>query len=390
MELSGGWKLYYYKRLQRQSLIEDIREISRADRVSSSQLRELDDKVYAELSSGYHNLLRLLGKVRTLNTCLVLTNASLSSLLNSESTDENTVIIDSGTAPLYPSSISDGEKAERDTEFGVITAKKVNSRLVFTDDAGIMKPTVRVVRATDNALFLEKPDYVVENAVEHCLEGDEPYLASFTKDSMSRSNITLEMRSTDQPFLINAIKYIPMPMAGSVMLEKLRYDGINPVVLNGGLEFEETSIYNTARTFPGYIHFEPVETSLIKMAVSSELYISTLGSVTVGVSKIVGEYHTFAKTSYIGYKVEFPTGTTKLTKVKMEKDSYALSLSNVIIKVYNSADDFNAVSNHYIVSCGVEQEVSVPDPGGSLYFLIEIESVNNTTPCLGKIELEYS
>jgi hypothetical protein len=173
------------------------------------------------------------------------------------------------------------------------------------------------------------------------------------------------------------------------MLEKLRYDGINPVVLNGSLEFDETSIYDVTRTFPGYIHFEPVETSLIRMAISSELYVSSLGAVTVGLSKIVGEYHTYAQTSYIGYKVSYPTGTTKLTRVKMSLDSYSLSLANVRIKVYDSVDDFNAVNNSYVVSCGADQTVNVPDPGNDLYFLVEFESVNNTTPCVGKIELEY-
>ena len=222
-------------------MIENIRTVNREDRVKSEDNRELDNRIYGTLSSEHHNLLRLLGRVRTMNTSLTLTNASLSSLLNSETAEDGTVLITSNTAPTYPTSITSEQMAERDTEFGILTAKKLNSRMVFTDDSGIIRPTITITRATDNSLFLEKPDYVVENSTRHILEGSEPYLASFTKVDMSRSNITLDIRSTDQPFLINAIKYIPMPMAGSVMLEKLRYDGINPVVLNGSLEFDETS-----------------------------------------------------------------------------------------------------------------------------------------------------
>lgn len=370
-------------------MIENIRTVNREDRVKSEDNRELDDRIYATLSDEHHCLLRLLGRVRIMNTTLTLTNASLSSLLNSDTSSGNTVLINSNTIPMYPTSLTDEQKAERDTEFGILTAKKLNSRLVFTDNNDIVKPTITVTRATDNSLFLEKPDYVVENSIRHILEGSEPYMASFVREEMSKSNITLDIRSTDQPFLINALKYIPMPMAGSVMLEKLRYDGINPVVLNGGMEFSEASLFDITRTFPGYIHFEPVETSLIRLAVSSELYVSSLEAVTVGLSKIVGEYHTYAQTSYIGYKVSYPEGTTKLTRVKMSLDNYSLSLANVRIKVYDSVDDFNTINSRYIISCGSDQTVDIPDPGNDLYFLVEFESVNNTTPCVGKIELEY-
>ena len=95
-------------------MIEDIRTVNREDRVKSEDNRELDDRIYSTLSSEHHNLLRLLGRVRTMSTSLTLTNASLSSLLDSETADENTVLINSNTEPTYPSSITEAEMAERD------------------------------------------------------------------------------------------------------------------------------------------------------------------------------------------------------------------------------------------------------------------------------------
>lgn len=370
-------------------MIEDIRQIDRSIRVSSREQRELDDKLYSTLSDQYHTVLRSLGKLSTVSTCLTLTNSALVNMLRSTSSEDNMISLDAFTTPTYPTALIDLEKAESVPEFGIILSKRLNSRSVFTDDDGYIKPTVEITRATDNSLFLENPDYVVENRVEHALEGEEPYLARFSKLNMSRSNITFDIVSTDQPFLINSIKYIPMPMAGAVMLERLRYDGINPVVINGGLEFQESSLYNVNRTLPGYIHFEPIETSMIRVAFSSELYNTALNAVTVGISSLAGEYHTYAKTSYIGYKIEYPTGYNTLKTVQMFMDGYALSLSNISLRLYDSEDEFNSMSNRYVISCGVNQQVSITNSGSPLYALIEFESVNNTTPCLSGVDFTF-
>lgn len=370
-------------------MIEDIRDINRSDPISSINNRKIDDKILAELSNQYHTLLSLLGKVNTLSVCLNLTNASLVNMLKSVDEEEDKIYIDSHTEPQYPTSISEIDMAENISEYGIIIAKRINNRSIFVDDNDIIKPNIEIVRSTDNSLFLENPDKVIENSPKHAFEGIEPYIAQFVKNNMSRSNITIDVKSNSQPFLINAIKYIPMPMAGSIMLERLRYDGINPVILNGEVEFDETSIYDIHRTLPGYIHFEPVETSVMRITVTSELFNTSLNAVTVGISKIAGEYNTYASKSYIGYKVNTPLGYTKLKAVTMNKDGYTMSLNNISIKIYDSLDEFNNVSNRYLISCGTNQTVDIPCENIPLYFLVEIDSINNTTPSLSGISLEY-
>jgi hypothetical protein len=328
--------------------------------------------------------------VRTATVCLELTNASMMTVLAStESDDPNIVNITAYDDALYPTSISSYEKAERNQEFVSITAKRVNSRLVFADADGTLNPSMEVVktiRTEDNIA----PRYIVENSIENIFRGDLPYVARYVKDEVAKTRLQLDINSKDQPFAINAIKYIPMPAMGAIVLETLTYDEGKPITLNGGVTFPDVTQYSLERTYQGYIHFEPVDASSIRFSLSSEVYLSALSCIAIGITKILGELNTYALKSYIGWKMVYPHDATRLINVQIIPATHSSSVKNVRVRIYDNVDDFNQANDQYIVSCGNDtdvdiRKVSIPNP----YILMELTSENNTTPCVGRIRLEF-
>lgn len=370
-------------------MIEELRRISRTHVVQSSEQRELDDRIAAELSDQYHRILELSGRMKILASCIDLMDAAIVNVINAAYTgDANTVIIGPGTGAIYPTAVTDDEKAERITEFGIIIAKRVSTKLVFTDANGNVYPFIDIVRSSNNALYLQQPDRIIENSVFHALDSDVPYLAHFVKENMTRSNVILDIVSTDRPVEINAVRFKPMPVVGSVQLDYVRYGDGQKIVMNGAENFDETAAYESRRTFPAYVHFEPVITSRLQVSFSSEIYSASSGSVAVGVNQIIGEHNVYAETSYIGYEVEFPDGTSRLTRIEAIADEFAGSLDNIRMRVYDSLENFNAMNSNYVTTCESSMNTNIAGPG-PLYLLVELSSVNNTTPCIGKIQLEF-
>lgn len=371
-------------------MIENARNIARTAPVSSVEQRAFDDRLAAELSNTYHRLLRAYGQLKTLATSVLLTESMVVDLLRSEDLEEGQLLVTPSSVPLYPTSLKDSEKAERSPEFGVFFAKRIESRRVFTDQAGEMvKPTVRLSRTSENSLYLEAPDSIIENYIENVLVGEIPYIARFVKDNMSTSQVSLDIASSGNPFRINALRYVPMPGAGAVTLDAVNYDGINPIVLNDDVEYMKGTTYDIARTMPGYLHFETADTSLMRLAFSSSKYITKLKAVAVGISRIIGELNIYAQTSYIGFLIEAPEGTTSLKRVTLRSDGYSTSLRNLYVRVYDSLIEFNKVSNNYVVRAGSDQVTDIAVPAGGLYLLLEVSAPDNVSPTVKDILLQF-
>jgi len=373
-------------------MIENIRKVGRDEKVSSQEMRDLDDSMIAALSMDYHRLRILLGKVRTLATCLRVTNSAFTQELKTLEegiADAMTVQLTARTTPTYPTSLSDAEQAENHAEFGTITAKRLNTALVFTDETDSVRPTIEMVRSTTTGAT-EALQTMIENSLDHCLVGTEPYLCRFVGQSITRANLAIDILSRNRQMNINALRFIPMPTAGSVSLSGVRYDGVNPVIMNGAREYPLVSTFDRTKSYPAYLHFRPASTNLLRVNLNSTLFVTQLNAISIGISRLVGEYNAYAKKSYIGYEVEIPEGATRLTELSLYADSYALSIQNTRVKVYSSQSEFNNVSSNFIASSAGVQTMNVPISGTTLYFLLEITSVDNTTPCIGKIVARFA
>jgi len=371
-------------------MIRSIENVTRGSRVSSEDIREMTDGLYQKHSAGYHKILQLYGLLRTASLGLEMTNSAMSSVISSLVTeDANVLIYDAADTPTYPSSIGAGEKAECHQEFMTIIGKRVNTKLVFTDDDNVIDSAITVRKAlstADNSI----PTGVVENAVENALTGDAPYIARYLMDSAVRTTLTLDMKSTAKPMYINALRFIPIPSVGMVTLDNITYGSGSSIILNGGSALPEIEEFSLDRSYQGYIHFRPITTTDFYIALSSETYMSNFEAVAIGLSRLIGEINTYASTSYIGWEVEYPTGYTKINRLRIIPGKYSNGVDNTRVKVYDNVDDFNAVNDSYIELCGSNTSLnisstSVPTP----YILLEIDNDNGTTPCVSQVKLEF-
>jgi len=371
-------------------MLDEIRKVSRDERVSSIDNKELDKKLYTTISNQQHKLIQVLGKVRTMSTALAATNAAHARLWSTITQDsENIYTITPGTSPIYPVSCVDNQKAEIVPEFGIIISNRLDTTLVFTDSLGNINPSIELMRATTTGVVDELAlQALTENDINNILLMDDPYQAKFIGPDVSSASLTVDIYSKNKVMTLNAIKIINSPAIGAISTLFAKYDGINPVVVNGNENLTIYSDYNDTRAMPGYIHFQPVETQLMRFMLFSDLHISILNAVIIGVSIIVGEYNTYASKSYIGYKITPPAGATKIKNVGIYTDGYGETVDNVNIKIYDNLLDFDSMTNDYIklVTNVMSIDMAIT---GDIWYLMELESVNNTTPTITKIVTEF-
>ena len=379
-------------------MIEELDLVTRSSIVSSQDRREFDERVYTELSNLYHRTLAIIGRANTVSLCLGLTNSALLNTISSLqiSQDPMVVTVDARTLPLYPT-VSEQQQAERFSDFRVITARRVHSVPVFVTETGQIRAGVEMTRTTANALHMARPSTIVENTLTGILTGDAPYLIKFSYPQEELSNLTLNISSTTTPFSINAVRIVPMPVVGSISLVYMKHSTLLKPVLNGNIEFPDISgnedpQLRTRRSFPAYIHFKQIDTSVLRFAFESRLYLQDKGAVVIGISSMLGEMNVYALKSYIGWEINVPSGATKIIRTHIYSDNYAESVVNARLKVYSDLVEFNRVSNDYLLSSVGDTLQDVPIGSGTtkLYALLDIDSVDNSTPCIGRIEVEFA
>lgn len=370
-------------------MIDQMRTVSRRERVSSKEIRDVDDKFHRAISTQYHRVLQLLGKVRTASTCLSATNGAMTRLYRSLSDRvEGSLVVNASSPVLYPSSLVESAQATVEPEFGVITARVLNRALVFTDEKENIRPHINVARSTSGVGTTTRT--IVENAVSHALVGTEPYLARFVGSNTGYVELTLDILSLTRKMNINALRLVPMPSAGGVSLVQLVHTNNDNVILNGGLPFPESFLFRESTSLAGHIHFQPIETNLLRMTLATDLYLSDLDCSVIGVAKVIGEYNTYAKNSAVGFSLDIPDGATRLAALSISADNFAQSVENAKVKVYSDLSSFNAMSNDYITwATHTMQTPGVSVSGEKIYLLLEIESVDGTTPCIGKITARF-
>lgn len=371
-------------------------DITRRSPVSSYETREAIDQANADIARLYHRSLELLGRAHVLGTCMDLTNASLLRLIREElwAPDSGSIAFTPTSEAIYPTSLDALSYAEQSPEFGIMHARRAETQNVFADTFGRLRAGFSLARTTNNALFLARPDALVENDLANVIGGGTPYLAFFEKADIDRANITLHLTSAGAPFTINALRYSPMPAAGSQVLELIKYSSISAPRFNGGVSLTDLSVDSTTdqrtpRSFAGYLHFEPLTTTSLRLSVSSDLYLSSMGAIVVGMSAIVGELNVYARNSTIGFSAAVPAGKTRLSSLTINTDAFGGDASNVRVRLYWTREAFDRMEDHFL-STAATRTCDIPLTGATIYATIEFTSVNNTTPTVSSVVLGLS
>lgn len=379
-------------------MLEELVPVSRTSIVSSRERREFDERVASELSELYHRTLAAVGRANTASLCLKATSAAMLDVVSDlqQAVNAGLVTIDARTAVTYPADASVLQQAEAFREYRVITAKRVSSTPVFTNQQGRLLEKVSPERSTANSLYMARPTSMVENSLNGMFTGDAPYLAKFSYPSAERSNLTVNVRSTGDPFVINALRLTPMPTLGGTSLIYVKYSTLLRPVLNGNLEFPDlTGSVDTdlrmARSFPAYIHFKQIETDVLRLSLESDLYLTDVHAVVMGINRLQAEFNVYALNSYIGWTVTVPTAKTKIVRTKIVPDNFASSVTGARLRIYTNKTEFDRMSNSYLLSAMGETAHNVSLGGATtVYALLDLASTDNTTPCVGKIEIEFA
>jgi hypothetical protein len=373
-------------------MIDINTDIKKFDTVSSEDTRSSLEKMADGLSYQYHRILNMAGKINLLSTCLKLNNDAMASYITNTTDDNDSVTITAATTPTLPTSLTEENmKAERILEYGTIIAKRVTTKSVFTNNNGNKRSDLILASVSKNSLSLEAPDKIVANSLDHILDSNVPYIAKFVKDGgMSKANIIIRMISDGNDMPINALRIMPLPPMNNIMLDSVIYNLGYNLIQNGDVSFPEVSSYDFERTKPAYLHFNQINMRSLNISFTSEIYSADLGAIVIGVNKIVGELNIYSLESYIGYRIPFPDEATGITSVQVYPDCYSSSVDNITTRIYYNEGDYNEMNDNFNISFNALYNSFFPRYDAEYcYILVKFDVVNNTTPSIGKIKVEF-
>lgn len=356
---------------------------SRSHIISSARFRKFEEYTNAQFGTIYHRILGLLGDTRTLVVCNTMTNLAFARLLASPSEGMVERISPFTSEIIYPQHT----RATCDRELGYFACGIVGQQRLFVTSQGI-DPRVRLSRTSNTSKTSSAVWAILENELTNVITSEVPYLARFAALSdPGQVDLTITIGMSGASFTANAVRVIPVPIAGATTLASLTHSGGLPLYTNNHTLLEPVSVVDDARSKASFISFEPVKSTSLSFSFLSDLYSSVLRCTAIGISLIEVFYNVYAQVSYFGVKLTPPEGASKIAKVATEASPFAPSLEGVQYYFYADRASFDGVSSGFVAVTGPNQFTDIP--ADDYYMLVELRSTNNTTPVIQRIELTY-
>ena len=366
------------------------REITPKMILSSKETADFRKNVETRQSDHYFAIKKLKGKVDIFATSLVMTEAAITIMLDAQSEDDSVLTFSSRSDKIYPTSSDVEYNAESLSDFNSISAYRTNTESVFITDVGDLRDDILIDRTTNTAFELDKDqDRILDNNPVYCFSGDTPYMISFEKNSdgsLDTADITIIASKESGQFFINAIRYVPMPSVGLITLNSVKYDLGTSVLLHDSTSFPIVTTPTLSRTKARYLHFQQIETSSILMSMMTG-GAASVDNMTIAVSRIIGEYNTYAAESYVGFALNTDKIIETFTFNMANEDE---SNSGITAYLYNNIAAFNTLSTSPAdcTICTNNEEISVTPPeDGNMWILLKIETDGSSTPVLESVTL---
>ena len=365
-------------------------EPGRTKIVSSNRMRKFQEFVNAQLGTVYHRILKLLGDTRTLVVCNTLTNLALVRLLAPVSDNTKFVCSPFSVTPLYPTTLKDAQKADYNREIGYIAAGIVGQQKVFLTQDGRLDPRTRLTRTSELSKDTSSPVWaILENELENVLIGETPYIARFaSKSDPGEVDMSLTIATAGTSFLVNAVRIIPVPIAGGVAMANITHSGGSSVFTYNHTAFSSADHYTEDYSYASYIPFEPVKTTQLTFKFLSALYSSILKCTAISIARVAVEYNVYAQKSYVGFYLESPSGASVINQVTTLASAYSPSLEGIRYYFYPDLTSFNLMSSEFVGVTGPNQYTNLP--AGNYYVLAEIPSKNNCSPVIRSISFHFA
>lgn len=331
--------------------LQDI-QLKETDRINTELMNQYFFRAYTDASGLFDQSFETLGKVELLNTGLRLIDNSNKRIIAQNSLrkpPEFDLIIDPQSQIIYPTGISDNEKADILDNYGIFLNKVIHKERIFTDlaDQRIIKPGVLISKSSHNYIFLSKPEAVFESDLNDVLLGEYPYMLRFVGENIQEAHINIEASIINEIHTFNTLEYNPFPAGGLMELDAATVDDTAIANKSGEIPFIEANRFD--RTFPAYIPFLPIRGNRLNLSILNQSRIESLNGSIVGVDLIEAFSTTYASTSYFGatFKV---AADSKLKNIELHGTWALPEVKNVSIRIYDKEAEFNAVSDKYLIN----------------------------------------
>lgn len=373
--------------------------IPEGERIDTALINEKNYNIYTDISNLFDFAFENLGRAELLAVGLRLIDVSNKIVIDQAAGqprpgDANfpSILIDSQSDVIFPSSVTDQEKATIIPDKRVIVSHVLNKNRIFTEltDAGrILRAGARIAKSSHNFIFQSRPEQVYESNILDVFLGERPYMVRFLGKDVAEAQVILEMVIDNATYNFNTLEYTPFPIGGLMELEDITVQD-EPISrpLGSGTEviqYDESNLYE--RTRSSYIPFLPIQGNTLRFSIRDRVRIEALNGSTVGVGLIEAFEAVYSSRSFFGYRFT-PNEDTKLQNILIHGPWSCPYRGGVSIQVYDNESDFNDANENYLISIDDVIRGTVNLAAGQPYWLLfRLEIEDNRPFCIEKVEV---
>ena len=328
----------------------------------------------------------------------------LNDMITSQVSGATYISLYDSTRVLYPTTVSDLEKAEYEQEYGRATLGILNSTRIYilTDQLTGAKTLANDVNSlvtrtsTTNKGSGVKLDQILENTLSGAFDPDprQMYFSRFVTFDPGLTSVDLAVTARTRGLVdqqINTIRINPLP-EGTMSLLSMQYENSNSEARffkNAGYALEYGSAVDAMRKTSWSL-----DTTMVNKIVLTFKQTYKEGSqpyvFPIGLRQVAFEYNDYANRAFIGFKAAVPTGKIGFMNLESNLDAFGV----ITLRVYTDLDSFNNLNDNFVYQSGdvisYNQPVEVAE-GTQLYILAELTKFTNTdaTPELEKIAITW-
>lgn len=378
-------------------------KINPSEKTNSNKLNLTYTNIAEDISELYKNYINLKNDIETHNLAVPMNTdgieaqiESLQTTLDTMAGDTNVITLYSTESVVYPTSLAEINKCNHQTRFGEAILP-IASSIVEYHYIDPMTGTRTLIDNVDdyvhsfitNNRYKPKVNEMYENSNLNAIDTSTnmSHIVKVRTRNSDISYITLVYNlDTEGPKNINTIRIYPVPEL------TCNYEDIIITKSNGVLESVKDNL-GSAIDMPisnarkRAFRFPPLEVAQVSILLNTYDYaiIDSLGTkeFVIGSRVVSLEEITYLNEGFIGFKLDVPTGKTKIGKVTPVYDGYA---EDITVLVYEDEDEFNNMgSDTYLYEGNASTIQNVINTSlndvDSIYILMKLTiQDNNTTP----------
>jgi len=274
--------------------------------ILSSEVHNTTSKdIYADIKDLYNRYIEMMGKVKFLSDSL---DAQMNgATFTTENNNELPIVNVNNISQFNVENVSNLSVDKRFREFVI---PNISSKNILLDNVGKLKEYLSVRRSSDNFIFSQYPDAVVESPILECVQKSQyPYVIKTSGiDESILFKISLE--SFNANIGGNILEIINFPTVGGTTIEDIKINTLNNYSRIKDYNGNTLSMFGNDRekSLPNRFVINSQTVNRIEISARGKVPVENGYSNVAGIASLKVHETIYTPTSYIGFSINVTPG----------------------------------------------------------------------------------